>query len=234
MLVRDHFLLRTPDLNAAALKGQPLPPVPVGLPSAPSVVEFVRASGIVPFSMEVLLYLPEERLRVEIDLLQNHLLADVRAGRLAATRRVRRTARLAHGLDACVARGDLPLLSARMLEVIFETHGLTSIELAHIFGGLRELTESSLRGLAARHLVSHDPRTGVYRARLDEFVTATDRTVALREPHPSPTNPALRASVLELIAAADSRATCPLCGDPLVGNAKAIVCDRCAAEVGAG
>jgi hypothetical protein len=189
-----------------------------------------REERIVPFGVALLAYLPEERIRYEFDLVRTALLPDPRAGRLPPHRRTRRSARLSWALDQYVARSDLSQLGVRCLEVLVESPGLTSVELAHVFGGVRELVDSTLQGLVQRRLVAFDPRTGVYRARLESFDAAP---LAPRVDVPTPSSdPALRTSVQELLAAADSRATCPLCGHPLPPGPKTILCADCAALVG--
>jgi hypothetical protein len=196
-------------------------------------VAFVRAHGVVPFSAALLLYFPDQRVRFELDLLDDAVLRDPRAGRLPLARRVHRTARVAHSIDQFIARGSIPLANTRALEVLAETHGLTALEIAPVLGGLREFGTSSLEGLSARGFASFDKRTGVYRPRFDAFLSAADRPAGddgVVGPMP---NPALRTSVMELLAAADSRATCPLCGDALLPSGpRRILCDKCEAEVG--
>jgi hypothetical protein len=192
-----------------------------------------RQQGLVPFSVALLLYLPEERFRYELDLVRSTLLPDPRAGRLPLARRVRRTSRLSWGVDRAIARADLSLLAARCLEVLVESSGLTSVELAHIFGGVRELVDSAVQGLVDRRLVVYDRRTGVYRARLEEFLPPTGPAPSARESLGATSDPSLRTSVQELLAAADARASCPLCGTPLPPGPTAILCDDCAAKVGA-
>jgi hypothetical protein len=191
-----------------------------------------RERSLLPLSVAILLYLPEERVRYELDVVRSELLADPRAGRLPLARKVRRTARVGWGVDRVVSRGDLSLLTSRCLEVLVESPGLSSVELAHVFGGVRELVDSALQGLVARQLVTYDRRTGVYRARLDAFLPSPT-PVPIAGSEPSVTNPALRTSVQELIAAADARATCPLCGRPLPPGPRGILCESCAAEVNA-
>ncbi len=188
-----------------------------------------RAGGIVPFGVAILVYLPDERVRYEFDALRGALLPDPRAGRLSPSRRTRRPARLSWALDQYVARSDLSQFGARCLEVLVESPGLTSVELSHVFGGVRELVDSTLQGLVQRRLVAFDPRTGLYRARLEAFDpgTASVRSDAAGPP----ADPALRTSVQELIAAADARATCPLCGRALPPGPKSILCAECAQRV---
>jgi hypothetical protein len=189
-----------------------------------------RSERIIPFGLAVLLYLPEERIRYEFDAVHTTLLPDPRAGRLSPQRRTRRSSRLSWALDQYVAKSDLSQLGVRCLEVLVESPGLTSVELSHVFGGVRELVDSTLQGLVQRRLVAFDPRTGLYRARLEAF--ATGPATARPEPGGGVTDPALRTSVQELIAAADARATCPLCGKPLPPGPKTILCADCAALVG--
>lgn len=192
---------------------------------------FGRVRSLLPFSVAILLYLPEERMRYELDLVRSTLLTDPRAGRLPITRRVRRTARVGWAVDRGIGRGDLPLLTTRCLEILVDSSGLTAVELAHVFGGVRELVDSALQGLVARQWVSFDRRTGIYRPRIEAFLPPPGSAAPPRATEEVVPAPALRTSVQELIAAADARATCPLCGTPLPAGPREILCADCAAKV---
>ncbi|HZY70726.1 MAG TPA: hypothetical protein VFF67_07105 [Thermoplasmata archaeon] len=230
--LREHYHPRSQvdDTSPARADSEPLRP---GLLPWTGLASFVRTHGIVPLSVAVLLYGEDGRARLELDLVDGQLLPDVRAGRFPLSRRIRRSSRAAFGLDAYLGREEPGVLAARALEVLFETNGLPAIDLAHVLGGVRELTSSTLEGLKARGLVSYDRRTGVYRALLEAFRPPGERARGYEEPLAPLPNPALRSSVAELLAAADSRATCPLCGDPLPPGHRGILCDKCAREVAA-
>jgi len=232
VLLREHYLPRSRSEMDRAAAGGLRVEVTGFIGTLEQGLLACRLQSLLPFCVAILMYLPPERIRYEIDLARMTLLGDPRAGRLAASRRVRRTSRVSWGVDRAVARGDLSLLAARCLEVLVESQGLTAVELAHVLGGGRELIDSALQGLVARQLVLFDHRTGVYRPRLEVFLPASGAP-----PEPAPTNlvganPALRTSVQELLAAADARATCPLCGSPLPAGPSTILCVDCAAKVG--
>jgi len=232
LLLREHYLPRSRAEVDLAAKGGNRVEVPGFIGRLDQGVATCRVHSLLPFSVALLVYLPEERVRYEFDLLRSTLLADPRAGRLASSRRVRRTSRLSWGVDRAVARGDLSMLATRCLEVLVESQGLTAVELAHIFGGVRELVDSALQGLVARQLVTFDRRTAMYRARLEVFLPVSTVPAAPADSDAGGANPALRTSVQELIAAADARATCPLCGAQLPPGPKSILCVDCAAKVG--
>ncbi|MCI4360673.1 MAG: hypothetical protein L3J91_03140 [Thermoplasmata archaeon] len=232
LLLREHYVPRSRDAvlssSVAATGG-----LTTQLDPLNKSVAFVRQHGVVPFSAALLLYFADQRTRLELDLLDDGLLKDPRAGHLPIGRRVHRTSRVAHAVDAYLAQNSLPVASARALEVLVETHGLTPLDLAPLMGGVREYGASALQGLSARGLASFDKRTGVYRPRFDAFLSTSERSeLGIESIGPMP-NPALRTSVMELLAAADSRATCPLCGDSFPPGARSILCERCQAEVGA-
>jgi hypothetical protein len=233
-LLREHYLLRTQAEEDQAAGGGRRISLPTTIRTWQEGIAACRSLGLIPFSVALLLYLPDERISYELDLVRGLLQGDVRAGRLAPNRRRPRSSRLSWKVDRVIGRGDMPLLAARALAVLVETQGLTAVEMAHVFGGVRETVDSALQGLAARGFATYDRRTGTYRPKLDAF--APPAPVADGGPAPSTggSNPALRTSVQELIAAADARASCPLCGDPLPPGTHALLCDRCAAEVNAG
>lgn len=229
-LLREHYQVRSRADEARGAAGGTRVELKGLLGTVAQAVAACRAEQIVPLATALLVYLPEERIRYEFDVVRSALLPDPRAGRLPPSRRARRSSRLAWALDSYLAKSDLSQLGARCLEVLVESPGLTSVELAHVFGGVRELVDSTLQGLVQRRLVSFDHRTGLYRARVEAFQVVG---APLRlEPAGPPSDPALRTSVQELIAAADARATCPLCGKALPPGPKAILCADCAALVG--
>jgi hypothetical protein len=230
LLLREHFQVRTEADDERGAAGGSRVELRGLRGTVAEAAATCRAEKILPFGLAVLVYFPEERIRYEFDAVHTTLLPDPRAGRLSPQRRARRTSRLSWALDQYVAKSDLSQLGARCLEVLVESPGLTSVELSHVFGGVRELVDSTLQGLVQRRLVAFDPRTGLYRARLEAF--ATGPAPARPEPAGGTTDPALRTSVQELIAAADARATCPLCGKPLPPGPKTILCADCAALVG--
>lgn len=230
LLLREHFLPRSRDEEDRWAAGGSRVELDTQIGSLERGFVVYRKQGLLPFSVALLLYLPEERVRYEFDLLETTLLPDPRSGRLPPARRAHRTSRFSFAVDRVIGRGDLSLLAVRCLEVLSESGGLTSVELAHIFGGVRELVDSALQGLVQRQLVTFDRRTGVYRARIEAFVpsgaepTAASGSVGGSEHM-------LRTSVQELLAAADARAACPLCGAPLPPGPRGILCENCAAKI---
>ena len=230
-LLREHYLPRSrSDMDRAASGGQRIQLEGL-FGTVDQGIAACRHQGLLPFCVSILLYFSAERTAYEFDLIRNTLLADPRAGRLPIARRVRRTSRTSWGLDRMVARGDLSLLAARALEVVVESPGLTAVELAHIFGGGRELVDSALQGLVARQLLTFDHRTGIYRPRTEAFLPAGGPRAERTPPPAGGADPAIRTSVQELLAAADARATCPLCGSPLPEGPKTILCADCSAKV---
>ena len=230
-LLLDHFIPRSQLQDTAASRGSVAPLPITELAPVQVAVRFLRGTGIVPLSIALLLYQSDLRTRFEIDLTGSEILRDPRAGRLPLTRWVHRPPRVAHAIDAFVARGELSPASARALEILSETHGLNAVEFSHVVGTIREMGKSALDTLVARRLATLDKRTGIYRPRLEAFWGPTERVTPPEKALPPLPNPELRSSVLELLNAADSRATCPLCGDPLPARRGAILCDRCQAEV---
>jgi hypothetical protein len=229
VLLREHYLVRSKADDAPEATGPSRPRMPSLLGTVAQGTSVCRATPALPFGVALLLYLAEERVRYELDVVHATVLCDPRAGRLAAARRVRRSSRIAWGLDRKLGRGHLSLLASRCLEVLVETAGLTVIDLTHVFGGVREIVDSALQSLVQQRYVTFDPRTGVYRARIDAFLPVSGAAT----PTPSaPVRPELRTSVQELIAAADARATCPLCGRPLPPGPHGLLCEDCSAKVG--
>jgi len=233
VLLREHFLPRSRVDEDRAASGGDRVELDTQFGTLDRGLAVYRDRGLLPFAVAILLYLPDERLRYEFDLLETSLLPDPRSGRLPPARRVRRTSRLSFAVDRTIGRGDLSLLAARCLEVLSESQGLTSVELAHVFGTVRELVDSALQGLVARQLVTFDRRTGVYRARLEAFVPSGAETARTAGAMGTGSDAMLRTSVQELIAAADARASCPLCGAALPPGPHGILCDNCEAKVNA-
>jgi hypothetical protein len=228
VLLREHYLVRSRADDAPRSASAP-PRIPSLFGTVEQGITLCRAAPLVPFEVALLLYLAEERARFELDLVHTSLLGDPRTGRLAAARRTRRPSRIAWGLDRKIGRGYLSLLAARCLEVLVESNGLSSVDLAHVFGGVRESVDSAMQALVEQKYAVFDPRTRTYRARLEAFLPRAEPST------PTPVSlvrPELRTSVQELIDAADARATCPLCGKPLRAGPHRLLCDDCTAKVG--
>jgi hypothetical protein len=232
ILLREHYLPRSRGDEDRGATGGTRVDLPGYMGTLDRGFAVYREQGLLPFSVAILVYLSDERVRYDFDLLETSLLPDPRSGRLAASRRVRRTSRLSYAVDRVIGRGDLSLLAARCLEVLIESQGLTSVELAHIFGAVRELVDSALQGLVARGFVTFDRRTGVYRPRIEAFVPSGPAPPGATGPAMTGSDAMLRTSVQELIAAADARAACPLCGSPLPPGWTGILCENCTAKVG--
>ena len=234
LLLRETYIPRSALQDREATRGVPSTAPRTDLFTPASWAQFVRRTGVVPFSVSVLLYLPDERVRYELDLLDNGLLPDPRHGRLRGVAHVRRSARLAYAVDRYLARGDVSLPNARALEIVFETRGVTAIDMAPFFGGVRERATASLETLSARGLVTLDRATGQYRPQLDALARPADRPRFSAAATGPPANALLRTSVAELLAAADARATCPLCGDMIPPGPRGLLCAKCTALVGSG
>ncbi len=229
VLLREHYQVRSEAEETRGAAGGTRVELRGLRGTLAEAADACRAGAIVPFGVAILVYLSDERVRYEFDAVRGALLPDPRAGRLSPSRRTRRPPRVSWALDQYVARSDLSQFGARCLEVLVESPGLTSVELSHVFGGVRELVDSTLQGLVQRRLVAFDPRTGLYRARLEAF--EPEGPTIRPEPGGPPADPSLRTSVQELLAAADARATCPLCGRALPPGPKSILCADCAARV---
>jgi hypothetical protein len=234
LLLRDHYVPRSALQDREATRGNPLPAPRTDLFTIDRFAQFVRRTGVVPFSVALLLYYSGQRVRYELDLLDSNLLPDPRFGRLRGVDSVPRTSRLSHAIDRYIARGELSLPNARALEVVFETRGLTPLDLAPVFGGVRELANSSLETLAAKRLVTFHRPTGQYRPNLEAFGIPGARSRPSVEPSAISANPLLKTSVAELIAAAEARAACPLCGDPMPPGPRGLLCPKCTDLVATG
>jgi hypothetical protein len=229
VLLRERFAPppAEPAHGGRARPGSALPAEPTSLSTFPELARYIRTTGTIPFALSLAVYYPDTRIRYDLDLVDGGLLLDSRTHRLNRETWVPRPARVGHRVDVLAARGDISLQSARALETIVESNGFSAEEIAPIFGGVRELSATALDSLAARKLVLYDRRTEIYRPRLDVLVPLEPR--ARSAALPSPTDPKLRTSVMELIAAAESRASCPLCGMKLPAGHKGLLCRDCEA-----
>lgn len=232
VLLREHYLLRSRSEEDQGAAGGARRQLPSLIGTIEQGFAICRALPVLPFAVTILLYLAEQRVRFELDLVHTALLSDLRAGRFAASRRVVRTSRISWGVDRKLAKGHLSLLATRCLEVLVESNGLTSVELSHLFGGVRGLVDSALQGLVQQRLATFDHRTGLYHGRLEAFLPSSESTGAAPASFGRSGDAALHTSVQELLAAADARATCPLCGKPLPPGSGDLLCADCSAKVG--
>ncbi|MDE1820068.1 MAG: hypothetical protein KGJ23_03910 [Euryarchaeota archaeon] len=233
--VRESYIPRSIQQEHATNEGRP--PLPPGfeLFSIADFSRFVHSSGVVPFRAALHLYTSRTRLRYDLDLLHNHLLADPRAGRFSIEDRVERSSRICHGLDRFVARGALPLLPRRVLELLFESKGLSVQDVSVILGVSQELATAALQSLVGRQFAAFDQRTQMYLPLPQVFLTRAEaereqRDEEERKKH-GPRSETLKASVQELLAEVEAKAGCPLCGGPMPAGSPELLCDDCMAAV---
>ncbi|HEV2428313.1 MAG TPA: hypothetical protein VGV64_00490 [Thermoplasmata archaeon] len=195
----------------------------------PQLVALIRGRRIVPFGLALEVYRSEERVRYEIDLVDDRLLPDPRDGRLASEKIVHRSARIAWAIDRAVAPAGLAPDEARLFETVAESNGLGEAALAAVFPP-GEAVHGQLARLVEVGLLAREGSHGVYRVRRSALKPEpAERAPDL--PRSEPVSPALRATVVDLIAAADAQSTCPLCGDVLPVGHPGLVCARCEADV---
>ncbi|HEV2519569.1 MAG TPA: hypothetical protein VGX00_02965 [Thermoplasmata archaeon] len=201
---------------------------PGRLPTLARFCRAVREGGYVPFGIALEVYSSLERLRYEFDLVGGRLLADPRAGHLSPLGRLRRSARAAWNFDRVLSGANLPAESARVLEVIWESGTASESTLASVFGAVHGGPEA-IRRLARLRLIEAEPEAGGWRVREGIFGRAS-RGGAAPAPSRVPQT-ALRHSMGELLAGAEARATCPMCGEEVPPGHKGLLCDRCTREV---
>ncbi len=168
---REAFVPRPLAHEQAIQQGTPPPPLPFGLFSWRNLHRFTRHHGVVPYRLELLFYLPETRIRYELDLLLNRLLQDPRAGRLPLDLTAFRSSRLCAGFDRFVAQWTLPLIPRRALEILFESRQISPPELAACLEVSLELARSSLETLRARGLAEITGTPPVYLPVLESYLT---------------------------------------------------------------
>lgn len=233
--VRESYIPRSIKQETETNEGRPPPPPPFELFSIPDLCRFVRSTGVVPFRIALHLYTSRTRLRYEIDLLHNLLLADPRSGRFSTEDRVERSSRICHGLDRFVARGALPLLPRRVLELLFDSSGLSVQDVSVILQVSPDLARASLQSLVGRQFASFDNRTQIFVPLPQVFLTRAEaererRDEEERKRH-APTSEALKAAVHELLVEVESKAGCPLCGGAMRAGSPELLCDDCMAAV---
>ena len=232
---RESYIPRSIQQETETNEGRPPPPPPFELFSIVDFTRFVQSTGVVPFRIALHLYTSRTRLRYELDLLHNLLLADPRAGRFSLEDRVERSSRICHGLDRFVARGGLPLLPRRVLELLFESRGLSVQDVAVILSVSPELARASLESLVGRQFAALDARTQVFIPLPQVFLTRAEAEREQRDEEErrrrGPKAETLRASVQELLNEVEAKAGCPLCGGPMTPGSSELLCDDCMAAV---
>lgn len=233
---RESFVPRSIRQQNAARDGDPPRPPPFELFTPKELAHFVQTTGVVPLQVALLAYTSKTRYRYEVDLIKNMILRDPRAGQLTLEDFVPRSARLAHGLDRFVARGELPLLPRRVLETLFESKGLEVNDIAVSLDVAPELAQAALETLVARKFAEHDSRTGGYLPLPQVFLTRAEveRERADEEARRAKQSVGLRESVEVLFNQIEAHPACPLCGREIEVGAKELLCSRCQEDVQAG
>ncbi|MCI4349814.1 MAG: hypothetical protein L3J93_06330 [Thermoplasmata archaeon] len=208
-------------------RGVRMPPQLGGPFPLAAFVAWMRDRSILPLGIVLDLYFPSERIRYPLDLVRGVALPDRRAGRLPEARFVRRPTRVSWELDRRLAGGELSPIAVRTLETLAEVNGASEAELESWVGGsVRE----SLKVLTQSHLATQDTAAGTYHLQLEALMRPASRTSS--SAGSAVAGSALREGVTELLAAAEARATCPLCGDLLPPGYTRLLCAKCEGEVG--
>jgi hypothetical protein len=200
----------------------------------PTLAQFARAlrsGGYVPFGVALELYCAPERARYELDLIGNRVLADSRSGRLPSSSRRHHPSREAWRFDRVLSGANLPAGTARVLETIWEADAVSEADLIRIFGE-SDGGPATIGLLARQRLIEADPEAGGWRVRPNSFDFATrapSSSATPREPES-----ALRHNMGELLAGAEARQTCPMCGEELPVGYQGLLCERCRREVAGG
>ncbi len=188
-------------------------------------VETVRLGGYVPFGVALELYGTQDRLRLELDLVDDVLRPDPRAGRFPESARIPWPSRSAWALDRLIGRSNLPPSAARLLEMIAEIEPSARPDLPSVGSE----AGAAIQLLAEHHLLETDPDTGRWRLRR-EALTGGPAPPAAKAMSPVEI-PALRRRMNELLAEADARATCPMCGEEFPPGPHGLLCRNCDREI---
>jgi hypothetical protein len=261
MSVREAYIPRSMKQEQEARRGNPPPPPPFDLFSMEELSLFVRAHGVVPLRLGVLMYTARARYAYDIDVVRGELVQDARSGRFPVTSAVVRSSRLSHGLDRFVARHELSNVMNRVLELVFESNGLSPNEVSMVLQISEDIALSSLETLASRQLVVLDKRTQTYVPLPQAFLTESEAKMELKEEEkrqaeakkkllappeppapkesvraPTPAAPAappadLKDSIEKLLDMVESHPTCPLCGRRMSGQSRDLVCRECLKEM---
>jgi hypothetical protein len=258
--VREAYVPRSMKQEQEARKGNPPSPPPFDLFSMEELSLFVKAHGVVPLRMGVLMYTARARFAYDIDVVRGELVQDPRSGRFPVSSSVLRSSRLSHGLDRFVARHELSNVMNRVLELIFESNGLTPNEVAMVLQISQDIALSSLETLAARQLVVLEGKSRAYLPLPQAFLTESEAKMELKEeerrkaeaqmalhpvppevprvrtpppptPKPEVTPEELRESVGDLLEMVEAHPTCPLCGRRMTGPSRDLVCRECLKEM---
>ena len=123
-----------------------------------SMIKNIRKVGALPITVRICAYTKEERFAYDIDLLQNRLLRDFRAGKMQPTQRIKRSPEEYFYFDRIYASLKMGRLPKAIFEAIFESEGLTVGDIAHFFKITTEMATNNLKALQKRNLVIAEGR----------------------------------------------------------------------------
>ncbi len=195
--VREAYVPMSLKQEEEQRSGKALPQPPFDLFSPAEFSRFVTHHGVVPLRVGLLAYTTKSRHVYDLDFVNNLLVRDHRGGRMSVSQRVVRSTRLYHSLDRFVARRTLPVVPNRILELLFETDGLSPSEVGKILEISRDLASASLDTLVARQKAILDRSRGIYLPLPQSFLAETEAAHG-RHPHhaappahhPAPSSPA--------------------------------------------
>lgn len=119
----------------------------------------VRATGVVPFRLRLHAYTKDARYLYELDLLNNIQLMDFREEKIPPINRVARDVTDFYSFDKVVSADEnLPYISKRLFELLFESKVIEPPELAHAMRITEKMVNEHLGVLHRRGYVIKDGR----------------------------------------------------------------------------
>ncbi|RLF48017.1 MAG: hypothetical protein DRN20_05175 [Thermoplasmata archaeon] len=114
---------------------------------------FIRERGAIPFKMRVCAYTNEGRITFHLDLTENAQLRDFRSSIISdgALRKIDPLYYLY--LDRALSSHLIPELQKKILEVVFESKGMSAGDIAVIFNITERMANNHLKGLVRRGLL---------------------------------------------------------------------------------
>lgn len=185
-------------------------------------LKFAKKFGVLPLLLRVCAYTKHFRFTYDIDIVNDALVANFRAGKFPVSARIFRHPRQYYFLDKILAAADIGEYPKRVLETVFETKGVTVFDIANAYGLSEKMAEGSLEVCVKYgylEKVGKPPRI-TYVPRFESFGGAMEYTPPKLVPRVEAVERKEKEEILE-----DER-ICPVCHGRK--SPDKIVCDRCA------
>ncbi|MCX8173828.1 MAG: hypothetical protein N3F63_04380 [Thermoplasmata archaeon] len=186
-------------------------------------LKFTKKFGVLPLVLRVCAYTKHFRFTYDIDITNDALIANFRAGKFPVSARIFRHPKQYYYLDKTLATADIGEHPKKVLETVFETRGVSVFDIANAYGLSEKMAEGSLEVCVKYGYLEKTgkPPSVTYIPRFESFGGVMDYA----PPRPAPKMETEKKE-RQVEPVSEEETICPVCHERK--SPEEIVCERCA------